>query len=236
MENKFVPALVLALGVAVGGFFPGYYYYQTHADYRSVMVKGLAEKNVKADLAIWNLKIVVSGNNLQEIQQEIAKQVKKTVAFMQKQGFSDEEITEGPLETNDLMANPYRDNTAASTSRFILKQAVTVRTGNVDAVADALSQTSALIAQNIVLEEQSAAYFFTKLNEVKPQMLKEATENARQAAYEFAQNSGSKVGKIHTANQGVFSIQSRDDPNAYEPTQINKKVRVVATIDYFLED
>ena len=134
------------------------------------------------------------------------------------------------------MANPYRDNTAASTSRFILKQDINVRTDNVDTVAAATSQTGDLIAQDIVLENQSATYFFTKLNTVKPQMLKEATENARQAAYEFAQNSGSKVGKIHTANQGVFSVQSRDDPNAYEPTQINKKVRVVATIDYFLED
>ncbi|MBR1904052.1 MAG: SIMPL domain-containing protein, partial [Alphaproteobacteria bacterium] len=111
-----------------------------------------------------------------------------------------------------------------------------VRTDKVDAVADAVSQTNELVAKSIVLENQTAAYFFTKLNEVKPAMLKEATENARQAAHEFAQNSGSKVGKIKTANQGVFSIQPRDDPNAYEPSQINKKVRVVATIDYFLED
>ena len=236
MDNKIVPALILAFGAACAGFFPGYYYYQTHADYRSVMVKGLAEKNVKADLAIWNLKIVVSGNNLQEIQQTLANQAKATRAFLSKQGFDAGEITEGSLEINDLMANPYRDNTAASTSRFILKQSISVRTANVDLVAQALSKTSDLIAQNIVLEEQNAAYFFTRLNEVKPEMLKEATENARQAAYEFAQNSGSKVGKIHTANQGVISIQSRDDPNAYEPTQINKKVRVVATIDYFLED
>ena len=87
-----------------------------------------------------------------------------------------------------------------------------------------------------MLENQNANYFFTKLNEVKPQMLKSATENARQAAAEFARNSNSKVGKIRNANQGVFTILPRDDPNAYEPAQINKKVRVVSTVDYFLKD
>ena len=236
MENKIIAAALVAAGLTAGGFFPGYYYYKTHADSRTVLVKGLAEQDVKADLAIWSLKVVVNGNNLQEVQQKIEAQVKQIYAFLQKQGFASDEISSGALETNDLMANPYRDNTAATTSRFILNQTITVRTGNVDTVAAALSETNALVAQNIVLENQTAAYFFTKLNEVKPQMLKAATENARQAALEFAHNSGSQVGKIKNANQGVFSIQPRDDPNAYEPSQINKKVRVVATIDYFLED
>lgn len=236
MENRIVPALILALGIVCAGFFPGYYYRQTHLENRSVIVKGLAEQDVKADLAIWNLKIVVNGNNLQEVQQSLQTQIKQTATFLQQQGFSNAEISTGAVETNDLMANPYRDNTAASTSRFILGQTVTVRTDKVDTVAAALSQTNKLIEQNIVLENQNANYFFTKLNEVKPQMLKSATENARQAAAEFARNSNSKVGKIRNANQGVFTILPRDDPNAYEPAQINKKVRVVSTVDYFLKD
>ncbi len=236
MDNRIIPAALVAIGIACGGFFSGFYYYKTHAENRSVVVKGLAELDVKADLAIWSLKIVLSGNDLQEVQQQLQKQTTIVKAFLQKQGFVSSEITVGALETNDLMANPYRDNTAASTSRFILNQVVNVHTANVDAVAEALSHTNELVAQNIVLESQNAAYFFTKLNEVKPLMLKEATENARQAAHEFALNSGSKVGKIRNANQGVFSILSRDDPNAYEPSQINKKVRVVATVDYFLQD
>lgn len=236
MEIRILPALILALGVTCAGFLPGYYYRQTHLENRSVIVKGLAEQDVKADLAIWNLKIVVNGNDLQEVQHTLETQLKQTVVFLQKHGFATEEITTGPVETNDLMANPYRDNTAASTSRFILGQPITIRTDNVDTVAATLSATNELIAQNIVLESQTANYFFTKLNDVKPQMLKAATENARQAANEFAKNSNSKVGKIRNANQGVFSILPRDDPNAYEPAQINKKVRVVSTVDYFLED
>ncbi|MBR1903870.1 MAG: SIMPL domain-containing protein, partial [Alphaproteobacteria bacterium] len=117
MENKVVAAALIAVGLTAGGFFPGYYYYKTHADARSVLVKGLAEQNVKADLAIWNLKIVVSGNDLQETQQKIAAQAKQVTAFLTKRGFTEPEITVGALETNDLMANPYRDNTAASTSK-----------------------------------------------------------------------------------------------------------------------
>lgn len=236
MEIKILPAFILAAGVVCGGFFPGYFYRQTHMENRSVIVKGLAEQDVKADLAIWNLKIVVNGNVLQEVQQTLQTQANQTSAFLQKQGFTKEEINFGPVETNDLMANPYRDNNAAVASRFILSQTISVRTSKVDSVEAALSATNELIKQNIVFENQTANYFFTKLNEVKPQMLKAATENARQAADEFARNSNSKVGKIRNANQGVFSILPRDDPNAYEPSLINKKVRVVSTVDYFLED
>ncbi len=236
MENKTLGAAILALGVAVGGFFPGYYYYQTHATQRSVVVKGLAEKNVQADLAIWTIKIVVNDNDLQVAQKKIERQMQEIRDFIQKQGFAAESINAGAIETNDLLANPYRNSNENNASRFILNQTVTVRTDKVDLVAASLSKTNELLGKGIVMENQSASYFFTKLNDIKPEMLKQATENARHAALEFAQNSGSKVGKIRSANQGVFSIQSRDDPNAYEPLQIDKKVRVVSTIDYFLED
>ena len=235
-NGKIIPALIVAGGLALGGFFPGYYYCKTHADTRSVTVKGLAEKDVIADVGIWNIQFTVSGNNLSEIQKQIEKQAKEITAFLLQQGFKDNEIHIGRIETNDLLANPYRDNNAVETARFILTQTISVRSAQVEQISLAMSLSNALISKGIIFSNQSASYFFTKLNEVKPEMLKLATENAKEAALEFARNSGSRVGKIRNANQGVFSIQSRDDPNAYETTQINKKVRVVSTVEYALED
>ena len=237
MENsKILPASILALGLALGGFFPGYYYCKTHADLRSVTVKGLADKDVVADMGIWNIQFTVSGNNLADLQKQIENQAGEINKFLQAQGFDAAEINIGRIETTDLMANPYRDNNALESSRFILTQSVVVLSNKVNTISSAISDSNELIGKGIIFSNQSSSYFFTKLNDIKPQMLKESTENAKHAALEFAQNSGSKVGKIHTANQGVFSILASDDPNAYEPSQINKKIRVVSTVQYLLED
>lgn len=235
-SNKIFPALLLAAGLAVGGFFPGYYYYKTHADFRSVTVKGLSEQDVIADMGLWNIQFTVSGNDLNLTQQQINRQAKEIVKFLQEQKFADDEIHIGRIETNDLLANPYRDNNAAETSRFILTQTIAVRSPKVYQIAQAMSLSNELIAKGIIFSNQSASYYFTKLNEIKPEMLKKATENAKDAALEFARNSGSKVGKINKANQGVFSVQARDDANAYEAAQIEKRVRVVSTVEYLLED
>ena len=103
---KFFAVLVLALGIALGGFFPGYYYYQAKVNSNVVTVKGLAEMEVKADLAIWNIKYVVTGDSLQTTQQEIARQRQIVYNFLEQQGIAKEEISEGRVETNDLLANP----------------------------------------------------------------------------------------------------------------------------------
>ena len=228
---------IIALGLLFVGFFPGYYYYKSKFNYNAVTVKGLAEQDVVADLAIWEIKYVATGNNLIETKNNLEKQTDIILAFLHDNNFSDSEIELGGMETNDLMANPYRVNEAV-TSRFILTKSMTVRSNQVYNVAETYTKTGDLINSGIVFENQYGtpiSYIFTKLNDIKPQMLELATKNARQAALEFAKSSDSKVGKIHSANQGVFSILPRDNANASESQQINKKVRVVATVEYFLE-
>ncbi len=231
-------ALLIALGLLAGGFFPGYYYYKAKMDANFVSVKGLAEMDVKADLAVWDIKFVATHDNLQTAQQNMLSNLQKIKNFLKKQGLSESEIFEGRLETNDLMTNPYRDRNFAS--RYILSQTVTVRSANVDTVEKALSETGELVAEGVVFDSQSygspVSYIFTKLNEIKPQMLEEATKNAELAAAEFAKSSNSRVGKIRRASQGVFSILPRvQTMNSAEINQINKKVRVVSTIEYWLE-
>lgn len=232
-------ALALALGLVLGGFFPGYYYYKAKLNFNTVSVKGLAEKDVVSDLAVWELKFVTTGNELAKTQLEMLRQSDLVLNFLKEKGFDASEIDSGRLETTDLMANPWRGNDEIS-SRFILAKTITVRSNKVELVAQSLAQTGELIAQGVVFDSQNSgypvSYIFTKLNEIKPQMLEEATKNAHQAAQEFAKSSKSKVGKIHQANQGVFSILPRDDTaNGIASQQINKKVRVVSTVEYFLE-
>lgn len=237
--SRLVSALLIAAGLVAVGFFPGYYYYKTKMQSNFVTVKGLAEMSVKADLAVWKIKFVTTNNDLLAAQQEIARQKGAIVAFLQKKGLQAFEISEGRVETNDLMANPYRSNNDM-TSRYILSQVITVRSVNVDTVEQALRDNGELVAAGIIFDLQSygspVSYIFTKLNEIKPQMLEEATKNAAEAAAEFAKSSKSRVGRIRTANQGVFSIlPAEETPDAMQSQQINKKVRVVSTVQYWLE-
>ena len=226
-------ALLIGVGLCAAGFFPGYYYYQTKMNSNYVTVKGLSEMPVRADLAVWDLKFVVTNNDLSLAQQEIAQKAQNIISFLKQQGFSDEEIIVESINTNDLMANPYR-NEGAATSRYILNQTITVRSQKVDLVANSLGKTGDLIAQGIVFENQygtPVSYVFTKLNEIKPKMLEEATKNARAAAEKFAKDSDSSLGKIRNASQGQFSISDRDSNTPYI-----KNIRVVTTVNYYLKN
>lgn len=228
---------IIAIGLLFVGFFPGYYYYKSKFNYNAVTVKGLAETDVVADLAIWEIKFVATGNDLVKTKDNLEKQTDAVIGFLHDNGFNDNEIEMGGVETNDLMANPYRGNEDVK-SRFILTKSMTVRSAQVYNVAETYTKTGDLINSGVVFEnryDSPISYVFTRLNDIKPQMLEMATKNARASALEFAKSSGSRVGKIHSANQGVFSILPRDNANANELQQINKKVRVVATVEYFLE-
>ena len=239
-KKKFslAPAFVLALGLALGGLFIGAFYYKAKIGANTVVVKGLSEKDVRADLAIWEMKYVVTGNDVTKAQKEISAQTQIITSFLKENGFDESEITVGRLDTNDLNANPYRSS-YENNVRFILNQTVIVRSNNVDLVAATLNKSGDLVAKGIIFNSDYGApvsYLFTKLNDIKPQMLADATENARQAALQFAASSKSKVGKIKHANQGMFSILPREETSmATETQQIKKKVRVVSTIEYWLD-
>ena len=240
MSEKYkLSSIILACGIALGGFFPGYYYYQSQLENRTVTVKGLAEMNVKANLALWKIKFKTTGNDLAALQKKMESDLATIKAYLTEKGFKPAEIIIGRMNTNDLMTNPYRD-AKAEDSRYILDQTITVRSENVDNTESALREIGSLVAQGIIFDNQDynspISYLFTELNQIKPQMLEQATQNAKQAAEEFAKSSGSTVGKIKNANQGVFSILPREQiPGANETDQIEKTVRVVSTVVYYLD-
>ena len=238
-KKQILACTILAIGIALGGFFPGYYYYITSHNNNTVTVKGLAEMDVSADLAFWKIKFKTTGDDLAALQQKMAGDLNAIEDFLQKSGFGKDEIMIGRINTNDLKTNPYRSGEITD-SRYILDQTITVRTTNVNLVEQALSKIGDLVAQGVIFDNQDysspVSYLFTGLNQIKPQMLEMATKNAKQAAEQFALSSQSKVGKIKNANQGVFSILPREQiPGVSETEQINKTVRVVSTVVYYLE-
>ena len=201
---------------------------------RVVTVKGLSEKEYIADQVIWPIQFVDAGNDLPALYDNIAKNSQNVANFLKSKGVSEESITIGKPEITDKLAQQYGSNDGAP-FRYSAIQTVTVFSEEVEKVRLLMQQIGELIKTGVVLSEQSYRaqpdYVFTRLNEVKPAMIEEATLNAREVAEKFAMDSKSTLGKIKRANQGQFSISSRDSHHPHI-----KKVRVVSTIDYTLID
>lgn len=199
---------------------------------RVVNVKGLCEREVKADKVIWPVVYKVMANDIQTIYNDTDANNAAIVAFLQSGGISPDEITVSVPAISDKYASEYGSNDRAY--RYIAKNVVTVCTGNIDAVLALMSRQSELLRKGIVTEggnqwENPVEFKYEGLNEIKPDMIEEATMNARETAKKFAEDSGSRLGKIKTASQGTFTITDRDSNTPYI-----KQVRVVTSVTYYL--
>lgn len=235
-----IAAIVLSIGIALGGLFVGFGFARGRATERFVEVKGLSEKPVKANLALWPLRFVVSANELAAAQSQATSATNEVLAFVKRHGIDPSAAELQNLQVTDAMTEMYRQD--RSGPRFVIMQTVMVRSADVDTVIRASQRVSELVAAGIVLSSSGEfggsgpTYLFTGLNDLKPSMIAEATANARQAAEQFARDSGSSLGGIKQANQGVFVILPRDQaPGINEGTQPQKIVRVVSTVQYFLD-
>jgi uncharacterized protein len=234
---------MLALGLIVGAWVLGSEIKATRLSDRYVSVKGLMERKVKSDLALWPLTYKEAGDDLATLYAKTEGDKKTVLQFLADQGLEASEIELGVVRVVDTQANEYGGNERAP-HRYIVEQEITVRTSRVDQVAAAAQKTIQLLQKGIVLSGnpgQGLVYKFTALNSIKPDMITEATRNARAAADRFASDSGSKVGSIRQANQGIFSILPADQ--ASDPgdagsnngdSSMMKTVRVVTSIDYYL--
>ena len=232
-------ALVLGMGVALGGWFVGHGFLEGRLAERYVTVKGIAERTVKANLALWPIRFVATGNDLAQVRTEIDREAQSVKAFLMAQGIPQEEIELQSLNVTDLHAETYRSGPVES--RFIVSQTLMVRSPNVDRIAAAGQRQAELVDQGVVLTTEAGRggggpyYLFTQLTKFKPEMIIEATKNARTAAAQFAADSESALGGIHRANQGLFEILPRDNtPGTMQQQQMHKTLRVVSTVQYLL--
>lgn len=200
---------------------------------RTVDVKGLCEREVKADRVIWPITYKVMADDIRSIYSQLDGSVATIKDFLLSGGISEDEISVSVPSVSDKFANEYGEN--QRTFRYIAKNVVTVCTDKVDLVLALMARQSELLKKGIVTEsndwENRVEFSYEGLNDIKPEMIEIATMNAREAAQKFAKDSGSRLGKIKTANQGTFSIVDRDSNTPYI-----KKVRIVTYVTYYLKN
>jgi hypothetical protein len=225
-----VGALLLALGLLGAGWFASRGLVAIKTQDRYVTVKGSAERIVDADLLVWPLPHTVGGNDLAEVQRRLAANTDTIRRFFLDAGFEDAEIVVSPPRLEDRWAYAYGDSRPPE--RFRYSNTVSLRTTKVDKALAALRNSGQLVGEGVMIDQGSQPDFdYTKLNDIKPALIAEATAAARESAVQFAKDSGSKLGGIRNANQGVVTISDRDQSSP----QV-KKVRVVTTVEYFLRD
>ncbi|UCF66493.1 MAG: SIMPL domain-containing protein [Acidobacteriota bacterium] len=235
-ERSIAPAAVLgvlvALGFAIGGYFVGEGFRRGRSSDRFVTVKGLAEREVPANLALWPIVFTVTADDLAALQRAVDENAGKIHSFLGDTFRKEEVSLSMPRITDREAMGLYQQG--RQLERYVAEATVTLRTSRIDAVRTAMERSGELVKQGVALirsYEYNTQYLYTDLEKIKPEMIAEATRDARRAAEQFAEDSGSRVGAIRKAQQGYFVIEDRDP---FSPEF--KKIRVVTTIEYFLVD
>lgn len=236
-KNNTVAAFVVGAFFVVGMTLLGSNVHQALLEVKSldrtVTVKGLAEREVKANIAIWPIKFIEVDNDLARLHTTIQTKTDYVIQFLKKQGFDDAEITVALPTIEDRQAQGYVDPNVKY--RYSAKVILSLYTTQVDRLLTSRAQMIALVKDGIAISSQDydsrTEFLYTDLNTIKPSMIQEATQNAREVALKFAKDSDSKLGKIKQASQGQFAISDRDSSTPHI-----KQVRIVSTLTYYLND
>jgi hypothetical protein len=238
--NSSLAALVLALGIAVAGFLIAQGFHASRTADRYVTVKGISEREVVANVAIWPLRVVASDDDLGKAQAQLERSLEKIREFLAKNEIDASNARVTGFSVSDAQTNQYQSGNAGN--RFVINQTLVVRSSEPEKVLATSAKVGELVQAGVVLSSGGEyggggpTFLFTGLSDLKPAMIAEATARAREAAEQFARDSGSRIGGIRRANQGQFEILPRDRaPGITEEGQLEKTVRVVSTVDYSLE-
>lgn len=238
-ERDILRPSIIAVGLILGGLFIGGGFAKARED-RFVTVKGISEREVKADLAIWPLRLVAASDNLTTANAELQASLQKIRTFLAGNRIDASQATLQDFSVTDAQTNQYSGGSSAG-ARYVIRQTVVVRSTNPELIRAASQKVSELVSAGVVLSSGGEygnggpTFVFTGLNKLKPQMIGEATARARESAEQFARDSHSSIGGIRRATQGIFEILPRDQAEGItEASQIMKTVRVVSTIDYAL--
>ncbi|MDY6969388.1 MAG: SIMPL domain-containing protein [Spirochaetota bacterium] len=233
-SDMIVSGAILSIGLIILGYLISSSIVRIKEMDRTVIVKGLSEREAPANIAIWPIKFSEAGSDLNKVISAVQLKNNHIIKFLKKNNFDENEITISAPSIIDRHVQEYFDSTKVK-FRYSARSTITVYTDKVGKVIESMKKLVELGKRGIAISSQDyqrrTEFIFSNLNDIKPKMIEEATKNARQVALKFAKDSNSKLGKIKHARQGQFSIYNRDSNTPHI-----KKIRVVSTIEYYLSD
>lgn len=228
MKKTILAVSILAVGIALSGLCVALSIKHATDSKRTVVVKGLSTRDVKADYTVWPLTYTIQSNDIRTAYAEVNKTTTTIQNFFLSKGFTKEDFKIGNPQVTDNWISYYGNR---PDYRYTFTASLIISTANVDLVTACQGCQTDLMNQGIIVvaDDWNLDYQYNGLNELKPSMIEEATKNARAVAQKFAEDAGCSLGSIRTANQGQFSIES----DKYQPWV--KHIRVVTTVEYLLD-
>jgi len=225
---------IFSLSLMAGGYLLGDGLRRAKSAERSIAVRGVSERDVVANLATWTISFSDEGNELAGVNARVEQQSAAVRRFFQRAGFKPADMTDSGVTFERRNLTDSDGHPAGE--RVTVTRSIELRTTDVMRAKRANEALASLLRAGVELDSSSLNFSFTKLNELKPAMIAEATVRARESAEQFAHDSGAEVGRIRSASQGYFSIGPRDGADSEEGSDGSdspfQKVRVVTTIDY----
>ena len=242
-QSFWIIAVALVVSFGLNALLLGRALQRFKIEDRTVSVKGLSEREVKADLVVWSIQTRIVSDNLNESSDKIEEAKNKVIKFLIQNQIPNEDIITEGISVTDKRANQYDSYQQVNTPRYLVTQTIQIRSNNVDLVQNVSRMTGELLQAGVVISNNEYGspiqYYFTKLNDIKPEMISEATQKAREAALKFASENDAKLGRLKKANQGLFTIVDRtaslsggEGGYASSTMDIFKKVRVVISAEY----
>lgn len=238
VENKndiILPSIIITLGLVISSFLLSRGIFYLKDFHKEIASKGHSERIVKSDLVIWKMGISFSGNDLLKIHKDVNTQKQLLLSFLKEKGFEDTSLEFLPLSLNDANSNQYSTNQPIM--RFTATLNAQLISPKVDLVKSVSQDVQSLLAKGIIIQKNEVSFFYKGLNNIKNEMLKEASENCKDSAKTFALDTGVKLGALKSAHQGLFTISDSLESNdySYRNQSISKIVRVVVQNEYFIE-
>ncbi|WP_150467717.1 SIMPL domain-containing protein [Francisella sp. SYW-9] len=226
--TKIIVSLILGIGISLSGYFVASSIRHFHDYSKFISVKGLSEKNVTANNAVWTINYSVNSSSIKNLYTELQKSQDIIKDFVTSNGISTTAITYGAINTSK------NQNEKTNHYQFNAYGTITIVTNKIDSVKKLSQKTLSMISKGVIITDSNVAYNYTILNTIKPDMLTDAIKNAKIAAENFATNSNVKLGSLKDATQGLFTIKNRD--NSYGNSDSQKTIRVVVNAKYLIDE
>ncbi len=232
--------VALAIGLVMSSIIFGWFYSKTKKSDEAIAVTGSARKRIKSDLVVWSAGVSSEAPQLAEAYRQTTESIPRVKQYLISKGIPENQITISSISTTTLKKRDNEGNETSEITGYTLRQEVQVRSDDVDKIAQIAREATELINQGILLESSSPQYSYTRLGDLKIQMLGEAAKDAKVRAEKIADSTGNKIGAVRSARMGVMQITAADstdvsDGGISDTSSIDKDVTAVVNIGFAVD-
>ena len=236
-NNLLNAGIALAIGLVLSSFIFGWFYSKTRRGDEAITVTGSAKKRITSDLVIWSAGVSAQAPQLADAYKQLADSIPKIKQYLLSKGLPEEQMTVSSISTTTIKRKDSDGNETAEVTGYSLTQEIEIHSNDVQKISQVAREATELINQGILIESTAPKYYYTKIGDLKIEMLGEAAKDAKERAERIASSTGNKIGSVRSAKMGVLQITAADstdvsDYGVYDTSTIDKDMTAVVNISF----